>query len=103
VRKQNTLYYHANSGKLLASELYDNYTGYDKIAKGNFDFHTGRIRALGIGSKIIYFLAALVAASLPVTGFLIWWGRKKKKKSPAPAKHQAVKTVQHTVGSNVTA
>lgn len=68
------------TGQLLEAELYDHYTTYDKVARSNFDFHTGRIRALGIGSKIIYFLVALMAASLPVTGFLIWWGRGRKRK-----------------------
>ncbi|MRG47537.1 PepSY domain-containing protein [Chitinophaga sp. SYP-B3965] len=94
IRKQNTLYYSANTGKLVFSELYKNYTGYAAVARTNFDFHTGRIRALGIGSKIVYFLVALIAASLPITGFLVWWGRKKKKKLPAPAKHRIVKTVK---------
>jgi uncharacterized iron-regulated membrane protein len=80
IRKQNTLYYDANNGKLVSAELYDQNTGYDKVARANFDFHTGRIRALGIGSKIIYFLVALIAASLPITGFLVWWGKRKKNK-----------------------
>lgn len=88
VRKQNTLYYSANSGKLVFAELYKNYTGYAAVARSNFDFHTGRIRALGIGSKIIYFLVALIAASLPITGFFVWWGRNHKKKFPAPPKRK---------------
>jgi uncharacterized iron-regulated membrane protein len=91
IRKQNTLYYSANSGKLVFSELYKDYTGYAAVARTNFDFHTGRIRALGMGSKIIYFLVALIAASLPITGFLVWWGRKKKKKLAAPPKRKMVK------------
>ena len=33
----------------------------------------------GITGKIIAFFASLIAASLPVTGFLIWRGRHKKK------------------------
>lgn len=79
VRKQNILFFNQYTGKVLKQDLYANYTGYDKVARSNYDFHTGRIRALGIGSKIIYFLAALMAASLPVTGFMIWWGKRKKK------------------------
>jgi uncharacterized iron-regulated membrane protein len=78
VRKQNTLFFDKHSGELLREDLYKNYTAYDKVMRSNYDFHTGRIRILGIGSKIIYFLASLFAASLPVTGFLIWWGRRKK-------------------------
>jgi hypothetical protein len=29
------------------------------------------------------FFASLIAASLPVTGFYIWWGGKNKKTKPA--------------------
>jgi uncharacterized iron-regulated membrane protein len=79
VRRQNTFFLSPYNGRLLKADLYTNYSAYDKVARSNYDFHTGRIRALGIGSKIIYFLAALMAASLPVTGFLVWWGRRKKK------------------------
>ncbi|MEO7990252.1 MAG: PepSY-associated TM helix domain-containing protein [Chryseolinea sp.] len=30
--------------------------------------------------KILAFFASLIAASLPVTGFYIWWGRRNKNK-----------------------
>ncbi|MEO8961981.1 MAG: PepSY-associated TM helix domain-containing protein [Ginsengibacter sp.] len=43
----------------------------------NYDIHTGQL--LGLAGKILAFLASLIAASLPITGFYIWWGRKKKK------------------------
>lgn len=79
VRKQNALFFDRYSGQILKADLYKENTTYDKIARSNYDFHTGRIRLLGIGSKIVYFLAALIAASLPVTGFLIWWGKRREK------------------------
>jgi uncharacterized iron-regulated membrane protein len=82
VRKQNTIFFDKYSGKLLRADLYKNYTAYDKVMRSNFDFHTGRINGLGIGSKLIYFLASLIAASLPITGIIIWLGRKKKKIVP---------------------
>lgn len=97
VRKQNTLYFNARTGGLAGAELYKNYTGYDMVARSNFDFHTGRIRALGIGSKIIYFLSALVAASLPVTGFLIWWGKRKKKKAVHTKNTDPLKTERQDI------
>ena len=50
----------------------------DKMARMNYDIHTGQV--LGLPGKIMAFLASLIAASLPITGFYIWWGRKKKKK-----------------------
>ncbi len=49
----------------------------DKIKRMNYDIHVGAI--LGLPGKIMAFFASLIAASLPVTGFYIWWGRKKKK------------------------
>lgn len=50
----------------------------DKIRRMNYDIHVGAV--LGLPGKIIAFFASLISASLPVTGFLIWWGKKKKSK-----------------------
>jgi uncharacterized iron-regulated membrane protein len=50
----------------------------DKIARLNYDMHVGAV--LGLPGKLLAFFASLVAGSLPVTGFLVWWGRKKKGK-----------------------
>ncbi len=36
--------------------------------------HTGEI--MGLGSIIVYFIVTLIGASLPVTGFIIWWKKK---------------------------
>jgi len=47
-----------------------------KLISMNYDLHTGS--ALGITGKILAFFAGLIAAGLPVTGFLIWWKRGKK-------------------------
>jgi uncharacterized iron-regulated membrane protein len=60
---------------------YENLSSGEKAFRMNFDIHTGQI--LGLPSKIIAFLACMVGASLPVTGFMIWYNRKwgKKKKS----------------------
>jgi uncharacterized iron-regulated membrane protein len=49
-----------------------------KLRKMNYDIHVGSI--LGFPGKVLAFLASLIGASLPVTGFLIWYGRKFKKK-----------------------
>lgn len=57
----------------------------DKIRRMNYDIHVGAV--LGLPGKIMAFFASLISASLPVTGFLIWWGKKKKsKKGTAVAK-----------------
>ncbi|SKB63079.1 Uncharacterized iron-regulated membrane protein [Parapedobacter luteus] len=53
----------------------------DKIGRYNFDVHVGRIG--GMPGKILAFAVSLVCASLPITGFLIWYKRnfaKRKKR-----------------------
>jgi uncharacterized iron-regulated membrane protein len=50
----------------------------DKIARMNYDIHVGAV--LGLPGKFLAFFASLLAASLPVTGFYIWYGRKYKNK-----------------------
>lgn len=54
----------------------------DKLYRMNYDIHTGAI--IGLPGKILAFFASLIAASLPVTGFMIWLGRRNKKKSRLP-------------------
>ncbi|MFD0940460.1 PepSY-associated TM helix domain-containing protein [Pedobacter boryungensis] len=50
----------------------------DKISRMNYDIHVGAI--MGLPGKILVFFASLIAASMPVTGIIIWLGRKKKLK-----------------------
>ena len=49
----------------------------DKVIRMNYDIHVGAIG--GILGKIIAFLASLITASLPITGFILWWNRSRKK------------------------
>ncbi|HTF29114.1 MAG TPA: PepSY-associated TM helix domain-containing protein, partial [Flavitalea sp.] len=56
---------------------YANTSKADKLARMNYDIHIGAI--WGLPGKMLAFFASLIAASLPVTGFLIWYGRRKKK------------------------
>ncbi len=55
----------------------------DKIVRMNYDVHVGQI--LGLPGKILAFCGSLIAASLPITGFLIWRGRRRKKASAVVA------------------
>jgi uncharacterized iron-regulated membrane protein len=77
-RKQNTFFFDASTGQLLRYKLYKDFTNVDIIEASNYDLHTGRF--FGFFGKIIAFLASLIAASLPITGFIIWLKKKKKKK-----------------------
>lgn len=85
-RKTNDIQVDAVSGKVVRENLYANYSAGDKFKHSNYDLHTGRF--FGMGGKIFAFLLSLLAASMPVTGFAIWWVRKMKKspaKKPFPA------------------
>jgi uncharacterized iron-regulated membrane protein len=66
------------SGKLLKIETWETKTNGQKMRSLNYDIHIGKI--LGLPGQLLAFCASLIAASLPVTGFLIWWGRRKKAK-----------------------
>lgn len=66
------------SGALLAHKSHENKNMGEKVIAANYDIHIGAI--LGLPGKIIAFFASLIATSLPITGFMIWWGRKKAQK-----------------------
>ena len=69
--------YDQYTGQLLSSTTFSDKDNGEKIRALNYDIHVGSI--LGLPGKILAFFASLVSASLPVTGFMIWWGRRKKK------------------------
>lgn len=58
---------------------FHNATAADLLMRMNYDIHTGAV--LGLPGKILAFLVSLLVATLPVTGFMIWYGRKKKAKN----------------------
>ena len=57
---------------------FDQATGAELFMRMNYDIHVGAI--LGLPGKILAFLISLTVASLPITGVLLWWGRRKKDK-----------------------
>lgn len=63
----------------------------DKIRRMNYDIHVGAV--LGLTGKFIAFFASLISASLPITGFLIWWGKQKFGKKPASAPKVTAKVI----------
>ena len=66
------------TAKLLSNKTHRSLNNAEKYALANYDVHTGSY--FGLFGKIIWFLAGLICTSLPVTGFLIWWGKQKKGK-----------------------
>lgn len=71
------------TGKMLVHQAPKDKNAGEKVIGMNYDIHVGAIA--GLPGKILAFLASLICASLPVTGFLVWWnkGRKEKKKKTA--------------------
>ncbi len=76
----------------LDMEIFDRYTGekltvetpyivHEKVENYVWQLHMGQW--WGQFGKLSTFLAGIIATSLPITGFLIWWGRRKKKKKIA--------------------
>ncbi|MEM8890087.1 MAG: PepSY-associated TM helix domain-containing protein [Bacteroidota bacterium] len=78
---------------------YDQADFADTFIRINYDIHVGAIG--GLAGKIIAFIASLFVGSLPVSGFLIWYGRRKKSKTRKPsAKSQAKPKLKPKVGGS---
>ncbi|WPP53526.1 PepSY-associated TM helix domain-containing protein [Catalinimonas niigatensis] len=65
------------SGEVLASEIFAEKPFNERIAASIKPLHMGYV--YGTFSKILYFIACLIATSLPVTGTIIWINKLKKK------------------------
>jgi uncharacterized iron-regulated membrane protein len=86
--KSDYYYFDKYSGKLLGYLPHAKKSPGMKMNAMNYDIHVGQI--LGLPGKIIAFLTSLICASLPVTGFIIWLGKRKKK-----PKTKNIKEVAH--------
>ncbi|MDR2224354.1 MAG: PepSY domain-containing protein [Flavobacteriaceae bacterium] len=72
------IYFDKNTGD-ITSKTDHTYTSIGlgtKVESLNFDLHTGNI--LGYPTKVLYFIVSLVCTSLPITGFIIWYNKKRK-------------------------
>ncbi|MHA4810395.1 PepSY-associated TM helix domain-containing protein [Flavitalea flava] len=70
------------SGKLLHRRNNSEKNRGERLIEMNYDIHVGAIG--GLTGKILAFIISLICASLPLTGFLVWWGKRKKKHIPKP-------------------
>lgn len=78
----DTYAYDLRNGKHYFKRLQNDKTLGMKWRNSNYDIHVGKIA--GRTGMWIAFIASLICASLPVTGFYIWYGRKFKKKNRHP-------------------
>ena len=77
-RNQNVIFFDGKTGQLLRTKLYKDNNAADVYEASNHDLHTGTF--FGLAGKILWSLVSLIGASLPVTGFIIWWKKGKKAK-----------------------
>ncbi len=78
---EDNLSFHPITGKLIQQVNFRDKSTGAKLEDITSDLHYGWI--FGLPSKLLMFFACLIAASLPVTGVLIWIGRNKKNKKPS--------------------
>lgn len=76
----NHLQYNQYTGTLLGQRKPQERNGGEKLLDMNYDIHIGAIA--GLPGKIIAFITSGICATLPLTGFLIWWGRRHGKTKP---------------------
>ncbi|UGU17234.1 PepSY domain-containing protein [Sinomicrobium kalidii] len=74
---RDMVYFDRYSGKRLQTTLYKDLSTGDKIRRLVYPIHIGSI--YGYPTRILAFVVCLFASTSPITGFLIWRGRKKKK------------------------
>jgi len=72
-------YFDRNTGQLLMKYSHKDVKGGEKVRTMNYDMHVGSIG--GLGTKLLAFVASLICASLPITGFLMWYNKARKKSS----------------------
>ncbi|RXF70167.1 PepSY-associated TM helix domain-containing protein [Arcticibacter tournemirensis] len=84
-------YFDGRDGRLFDTMPHEKKSLAMKWRNSNYYIHTGGI--YGLWTKILAFIASLVCASLPITGFLIWWGKhnKKYKNSRIPTMRSSIK------------
>lgn len=58
------------------ADLHEKTSPFHKINGLVYDIHFGTI--LGLSGRLLVFFASLIAASLPITGFWVWLGKRKK-------------------------
>lgn len=83
IYKSDFRYFDQYSGKEVAGAYVwgryeDAQVTADFIRRMNYDIHTGAI--FGLPGRIALFFVALIVASLPITGFYFWLGKKRKSK-----------------------
>ncbi|NCD71849.1 PepSY-associated TM helix domain-containing protein [Mucilaginibacter agri] len=88
IRQVDAAFFDSHTGGLIKKLPYSEVSTGTKVRRMILPIHTGSL--LGWPTKLLYLLVSLFTASLPITGMLIWLGKRKKtkkktKKSPRVA------------------
>ena len=78
--KDVAYHFDQRTGDLLKEEGPGSKNNGEYLRDMYYDIHVGGI--LGLPGRLLMFFACLITASLPVTGFVVWWGRRTKRKGP---------------------
>lgn len=79
IRMPDVAFFDSKTGALLKKQPFTSLSTGTKIRKMVLPVHTGSI--LGWPTKILAFIVTILTASLPVTGTIIWWNKRKKQKN----------------------
>lgn len=71
-------WYYFRRDNLQVDKIHDSekLTAGSKLASLNFDLHTGNIG--GMTTKFLAFIISMFCASLPITGYILWWQKRHK-------------------------
>ena len=72
---------HQQTGKVQKIEIFKNKPFNERVAGSIKAIHVGNV--YGTFTKILYFLACLIATTLPITGTLIWINKLNKRRKKA--------------------
>ena len=74
------------TGKVMKVDIFSEKPFNERVAGSIKAIHVGNV--YGTFTKLIYFLACLIATSLPITGTMIWLNKMKKTKRKNKAARQ---------------
>ncbi len=89
LRKQDTVKFNRHSGEIEQITVYAEQPRSSKMKSWIYAFHTGSWG--GVTTKILYFIASIIGASLPLTGYYFWLKKKKSKKHILTKRYSAKK------------
>lgn len=78
MRRMDRVLFDSRSGRLREIVRYEDMPRQQRLRGWFYAFHTGSWG--GVWTKILYFLAALIGATLPLTGYYLWWKQSRRKK-----------------------